>query len=219
MPLFRLVTLLRHNKVDLVIDVGANNGGYGTELRQLGYRGAIVSFEPLPGAYARLVERTRRDDSWTCHQIALDDTEGVKDLNVAGNDGASSSFLEMLPRHVAAAANSRYVEQLPVSVRRLDSMWGEINRPGARAFLKIDVQGLETNVLRGAEQTLPSLIGVQLELSLVPLYEGAAGYLDMLRFMTKSGFALVGLEPGFWDEMTGQTLQVDALFLRDEHRP
>ena len=75
-PLHGLSVLLQHLAVDLVVDVGANDGGYATALRELGYRRRIVSFEPLAEPFARLSERAGSDGSWDVVQCALGDQRG-----------------------------------------------------------------------------------------------------------------------------------------------
>ncbi len=50
--------------VDLVIDVGANVGQYGTQLRDWGYRGRIMSFEPMRDEYAALSRLAEADGNW-----------------------------------------------------------------------------------------------------------------------------------------------------------
>ena len=81
-------------------------------------------------------------------------------------------------------------------------------------FLKIDVQGYEKFVLEGAPNLLKRVIGVQLELSLVPLYEGDTPYLRMLEFLESAGLHLTLIEPGFRDKNTGEDLQFDGVFFR-----
>jgi hypothetical protein len=83
-----------------------------------------------------------------------------------------------------------------------------------RAYLKIDVQGLEMDVLRGAGATLAQVDMIEMELSTVPLYRGQALYREMIDHLAGLGFTLVGLAEGFSDERTGQLLQFDALFER-----
>ena len=57
----RLKKLFDTYQVDLVIDVGANTGSYGIALRDCGYSGLIISFEPIQGAYDKLLENANGD--------------------------------------------------------------------------------------------------------------------------------------------------------------
>lgn len=212
-PVGRRMALLRHFAVDTVIDVGANVGQYALELRRLGYRGYIISFEPLPAAVARLRSRAAKDPSWRVIPVALGKRNGSATLHVASNS-VSSSLLPMLQRHVDAAPASGYVDAIEVEVRRLDDIFDDIAGSARAPFLKLDVQGAEGDVLAGARRTLPRLVGLQVELSLVELYRGAPMFVEVISWLMAQGFTLMGLEPGFCNPKTGQLLQFDGLFFR-----
>ena len=200
--------------VDLVLDVGANDGGYGAGLRLGGYRGRLWSFEPGPAAYARLARRVRGDRDWSATPLALGAEAGTAQLRLAANEGHSSSLLAMLPRHLDAAPDVGVAETLAVEVRRLDEVAVPAVTTARRPFAKLDVQGSEAAVLDGAAGILDRLVGVQVELSLVPLYDGAATAAEVTDRVEAMGMKLVGLEPGFVDPATGELLQYDAIFMR-----
>lgn len=212
-PLGRRMMLLRHYGVDLVIDVGANVGQYALELRRLGYRGQIVSFEPLPTALTTLRARAARDPQWIVMPLALGNHAGRAKLYVAANS-VSSSLLPMLPRHLQAAPSSRYVGEAEVEICRLDDVFDGIVGASRTPFLKVDVQGGERGVLEGAASALQRLAGLQIELSLVPLYEGSPRLPEIVTFLEGHGFLLMSVEPGFSDPDSGQLLQVDGIFFR-----
>jgi FkbM family methyltransferase len=204
--------VLRDQGVDLVVDVGANEGQWARELRAEGYKGTIVSFEPLSAAYARLTQAARADAAWIVHRRALGDHDGEGRLNVAGNAGASSSLLTMAESHERAAPDSRYIAQEIVPVSRLDAL--ELPA-GKRLMLKLDVQGAERAVLAGAQATLERVRIIECELSLVELYGGQALMGELVQWLGGMGFALWGLRPGLADGVRGQLLQADGLFVRD----
>ena len=206
--------ILNGRGVDLVLDVGANRGQYGDDLRRAGYQGRICSFEPLPSAYGALARRASRDPLWDVHEIALGDRDRTAGLNVAANAGTSSSVLPMRERHLRAAPESRYLDTIDVPMRRLATIWAEIVPPACAPFLKLDVQGFEGAVLDGAADHLNELTGLQLEVSLVPLYEGAPTLREILDRTESLGMALAHVEPGFADPNTGELLQMDVLFVR-----
>lgn len=97
---------------------------------------------------------------------------------------------------------------------RLDSIFQDYYQPGDRAYMKIDVQGYEKHVIEGAEAVLDSIVGVQMEVSLVPLYEEEELIGETIKSMSDKGYILMGLEPGFFDRTTGQLLQADCIFFR-----
>ena len=213
-PLALRRQLFRSFGIEVVLDVGANTGQFALKLRtDTGYSGRIVSFEPLSSAFTALQANARGDRLWEVHNFALGDADGTEELNVAGNS-ESSSLLAMLPSHRRAAPESAYVGRERVAVRTLDSVFDTIIARPCRIFLKIDTQGAESRVLRGGEKALAGIDTVQLEMSLLPLYEGERPLSEMLSLMEGKGYSLVSLEPGFADEHTGQVLQVDGIFHR-----
>jgi FkbM family methyltransferase len=205
--------LLAHHGITVVFDVGANVGQYGTELRALGFRGKIVSCEPLRTGFERLARRAAADPAWVALHLALGDADGTRTINVSANL-QSSSLLEMMPQHVAAAPHSAYERTEDVCVRRLDAIYDDHARPDDRVFVKLDVQGYERFVLAGAERSLPRIRGMQLEMSLVPLYQGEATYAELIAEMTGRGFQLMSVEPVFRDPRSGQLLAMDGVFFR-----
>jgi FkbM family methyltransferase len=212
-PLERRRRLLKKLRVDLVIDVGAHEGEYGAELRTMGYGAQIVSFEPLQESFDRLADRARTDHRWRTVRSAIGPSPGLATMNVAANRGASSSFLPMLPEHVADAPGAQYIATEEVAVRRLDEACADAVRQTRAAFLKADVQGYESQVLESASGIMPSVVGLQLEMSLVPLYSGAPTLMTVLELAQDMGFRLIGLEPGF-AAADGRLLQADGLFER-----
>ncbi len=202
--------------IDLVLDVGANQGQYGALLRELGYRGRIVSFEPLAAAHAVLDARAAGDPGWTVGpRTAIGAEDGSITINVAGNS-ASSSVLPMLAAHGDAAPHSRYVGTEAVPLARLDRL-AAAHLASARApFVKIDTQGFETAVLAGAPDVLAAASAVQIELSLTPLYEGQALYDTIIAELKGRGFELWAIWPGFGRPGDGRLLQMDGIFARPE---
>ena len=213
-PLARRMHLLATARVDLVLDVGANAGQYGRSLRDAGYRGRIVSFEPMREAYAKLERETKGDPFWETRNFALGDFDGIAEINVSANS-YSSSILEILPRHLQSAPVSRHAGRESISVHKVDTVIDTISVGSEAIFLKVDTQGYEKRVLAGASVSLNRIVGAQLELSLVPLYQGDALLGEMLKLMEDCGFVLMSLEPEFFDPETAQLLQVDGVFFRE----
>lgn len=213
-PTGRLATMLATHRVDVVLDAGANIGQFALGLRGAGYRGRIVSFEPLPDAWRQLRHAARRDPDWEVPDaVALGATDGEVEINVSGNS-VSSSILDMLHSHASVAPGSRYVARERVPLRRLDAIAADHVAPGATPFLKIDTQGYEAQVLDGAAGLLERVAGLQLELSLVPLYAGQSLHRELIDRLDAAGFDLWALWPGFTDPASGRMLQVDAAFFR-----
>jgi FkbM family methyltransferase len=212
-PELRRGLLLRSHRIDVVLDVGANEGHYAEGLLRAGYSGRIVSFEPLSSARRELEHRAAAVPMWETRSFALGETAGTASFHVAGNS-SSSSLLPMTARHVASAPESAYVVDEQVEVCRLDDVAPEVVRAGERVWLKLDVQGFELPVLLGAERTLEQVEVVETELSLVELYEGQALIGEMVAHLAARGFGTWYFEPVLRDPASGELLQVDGLFAR-----
>jgi FkbM family methyltransferase len=206
---------LHSHGVNIVLDVGANIGQFGRKnLRDAGYRGGIVSFEPLSQAWDGLSQEAAGDNLWTvAPRMAIGAESGNININVSQNS-VSSSILDMLPEHQESAPESKYIAIEAVPIRRLDEIAPQYLTPESRIFLKIDTQGFESAVLQGAEGILNRVIGIQLELSLIPLYAGQQLYDEIISHLNQIGFDLWGMSTAFVDSESGRTLQVDATFFR-----
>jgi FkbM family methyltransferase len=205
----RVARRLVADGVPLVVDVGANRGQYASRLRQLGYQGRIVSYEPLAAAFEELVAASSEDDAWTCHPIALGDRHEEAEIHVATNS-ASSSLLEMAAAHREAAPGVAVSGSESVRVAPLDAV---LDAPET-CLLKLDVQGYEDRVLDGAAMTLERAALVECELSLAGLYHGQASARILIDRLNELGFDLVDLDPFFYDPTDGRVLSLDALFER-----
>jgi FkbM family methyltransferase len=207
--------------IDVVLDVGANAGQFAHHLRRdLAFKGRIYSFEPLSVPFRRLQSRAAQDPDWHAFNFALGDVKGIATINVAANS-ESSSLLEMLPSHVEAAPQSKFVGTEDVDVRTLDAIFDDLCQPGEGVYLKIDTQGFEGRVLQGADRSLPKIDTLQVEMSLTPLYSNELTFGELYQLLLGKGYAMVGLEPGFTNPQTGRLLQVDAIFhrLKDGRSP
>ncbi|MEI6971957.1 MAG: FkbM family methyltransferase [bacterium] len=205
--------ILKEKHITVVLDIGANIGQYAQCMRNSGYGGRIVSFEPLSAQYEMLSRQAVADGEWECRRLALGDIDGEMEISVAGNS-VSSSLLPMCDSHVEAEPRSAYVGTQQVAVSRLDSIAPGILKADDRVWLKLDVQGYEKNVILGACNTLSQVAVVECELSLLPLYKGQALYHEMIGLMEQNGFTLASVGDAFNDLRTGRLLQFDGIFTR-----
>jgi len=210
----QLMKTLAEHRINLVFDVGANAGHFGRFLRDAGYLGRIVSFEPLSAAWNLLRKASYNDPHWeAAPRTAIGSQNGEIEINVAQN-AVSSSILPMHTAHVVAAHESKYIGVERVPLRRLDSVAAAYIQPHSVAFLKVDTQGYEDQVLKGAESILDRIVGIQLELSTVPLYAGQLLYDDFFALLKPLGFELWAVCPVLVDPQSGRLLQLDATFFR-----
>lgn len=207
----RVVATMRSRRIDTVLDVGANVGQFATLARSAGFEGRIISCEPLTGAYAELSSRARRDRRWFTLNTAVGAEPGTATINVSENS-FSSSIREMTDVHLAAAPGSGYVAAETVPVTTVKAIASQHGIDPARTLLKIDTQGFEQEVLRGAGDLVGRFAAIQLELSFVELYEGQRLYADLVAQLAQAGYRIQQLDPGFSDP-EGRLLQVDGVFV------
>jgi FkbM family methyltransferase len=213
-PEKQLSTILNLLNIDVVFDIGANEGQFAREIRQHGYRGKIISFEPLTSARKNLLFFASPDPDWQVHeQSAIGDQDGEIEIHIAGNS-VSSSVLPMLESHSSAAVGSAYVGSERVPIFKLDRVANRYLDKNSNLFIKIDTQGYEWQVLDGASETLKRAKGVLCELSLVPLYHEQRLWRDIVDRLDQQGFVLWALQKGFANPKTGQSLQMDGIFIR-----
>jgi FkbM family methyltransferase len=211
--LSRRIKLLNHYEINKILDIGANDGGFAKEMFEIGYRGKIISFEPLLSAYSIIEAKSRNNNKWSTINKALGDFDGESFINVSKNS-VSSSMLNMLPTHLNSAPASKYISKERIIVNKLDSIYDDFCLDNENVYLKIDTQGFEKQILDGALNSLKNIKGVQLELSIIPLYDVTVTYIEMITFLNELGFELYSIESGFSDMKTGQLLQIDAIFFR-----
>ena len=210
----RFISMLRTHNVNLIFDVGANAGQFGVLLREIGFDGKIISFEPLSDARESLLNISRNDPMWQIAlQTAIGEENGEIEIQIAGNSH-SSSVLDMLDTHVRAAPDSKYIGKEKVALRTLDSIAPDYMDSNSISFIKIDTQGYETQVMNGAKKLMSQIVGLQVEISLVPLYKGQCLFDEMLKKLKNDGFELWSISTIFSDPNTAQLLQVDATFFR-----
>jgi FkbM family methyltransferase len=216
--------LLKQLRIDTVLDVGANEGGYGNLLRTfVGYTGRVVSFEPVPAVYARLAAKTAADPRWHAHQLALGDTDGELEINVTQRS-TMSSFLQRDETRLRTRGYEHLlkvtdiVRREPVPVRRLDTVFDEVvpDSREARVFLKCDTQGFDMQVIAGAERSLARVMALQIELSVQPIYAGAPGYVEVLERMGARGFDVSGIYPVRRDELS-RIVNFDCVMVNSRH--
>lgn len=179
--------------VDAVFDIGANEGKFGLFLRrELGYSGWIFSYEPAPEPLVALRRRASLDSKWEVFDKALGATAGVQDLHIARHS-TLSSFLRPRFDQTKFAYNSRQTSQtISVPVTSLDQAFLDIRSrvPIKRPFLKLDTQGYDMEVVWGGEEAMRSAVALQIELSIVPLYENTPTYAQTIQHLMQRGFRL-----------------------------
>ena len=211
-----LQRLLSHFDVDCVFDVGANTGQYATMLRQkAGFKGRIISFEPIPEAAAAIRLKARHDPLWTVEELALADTAEPRVLNVMAGSEFSSLSTPRTDEVGRFTAMNRPVRSIMVqsdtlagAFPRLQSVYG-FNLP----FLKMDTQGFDPAVLRGAGGILPSFVGFQSELSIRRIYQDAWDFREAITYYQSLGFDLSAFVPNNAGHFPA-LIEIDCIMVR-----
>ncbi len=226
-------SLLAHSLIQIthptvILDVGANEGQFALEIleNESGAHSSvstsslsplkIFSFEPLSKAHAVAMEKSKNYPKWKVYpRTALGDSEGEVMIHIAKNS-ASSSLFEMSSLHKTAAPQSITVDQEKTPITRLDRILGfrEGSEQNERYYLKIDTQGFELAVLKGAEGILNQVAAIQVELSWKELYVGQPLALEVMQWLMDRGFQPYGFSHDFRDAQTKHLLQMDGFFIR-----
>jgi FkbM family methyltransferase len=214
-----MLNLVDFSEADLALDVGANEGQFAKELLRYRPKMPVVSFEPGSQAHHLLQLSARHFPTWTvAKRVALGAEPSVATLNLTQNSQCASL------RKVADGGPTlgNFFEAAGVektTVERLDQFESsEIDR-AKRIYLKIDVQGFEKEVFQGCKQLLPRIAAIQVELSLMEVYEGQEFGLSSLAQFMDAGFVLYGISNGWRDNETGHLIQLDAFLLNSACRP
>ncbi|SIQ20165.1 MULTISPECIES: FkbM family methyltransferase [Acidiphilium] len=184
-----LAALFKSLKIDLVIDVGADQGQFGTLLRDhVGYTGPIASFEPIPASFATLQHRASIDPMWQVEHAALGEALGDLPLNVIDLQNfrpAPPPNTQRLPaRHTAQ------IKRQTIPVRTLDDIVPALRtRTRARhIFLKLDTNARDRAILHGGEHALGTIAAIQTELYTDRQFEDLPHYLGLLSYFQAKHF-------------------------------
>jgi FkbM family methyltransferase len=202
--------LLKLLKINCVLDVGAHNGSFARNLRSFGYEGYIIAFEPNRDEFLGLCKRFESDSRWMGMNIALGKENGQAMFHVARNS-LFSSFLT--PK---SAKIDRVCE---VDVKRLDSIFEDLIRPidNPLVFLKVDTQGYDLEVIKGAASCIQNIALLQSEISVQPIYNEMPHYPDSLNYYESLGFQLLDLFPVLRGKTFGNIVEYDCLMGRLEN--
>tara|TARA_B100000795_G_C22777996_1_gene430928 strand:+ start:998 stop:1729 length:732 start_codon:yes stop_codon:yes gene_type:complete len=211
---YRLTLGLKDNNIDYLFDIGANEGQFINELRYYGFRGKILSFEPLSEAHKKLIINSQRDVNWKVYKrIAVGNKNSKNIINVSQNS-VSSSILEINKRHTESAPNSKIIGKESIEERKFEDIFCELDIKEKNLFLKIDTQGYESQVLDGAEKILNLFKGILVEVSLTELYKNQKTWLEIINKIENLGFEIWSIDRGFTNKNNGRSLQADLVFFR-----
>jgi len=203
---------LKNAGIKTVIDAGAHAGEFSSAIHAVLPEAKIYAFEPLPDSSTELRKKLGRNGSVRVFQVALGEENGSVDF-WRSSFSKSSSVLPMSELHQSAFPWSAENRAITVKLRRLDEYLEQMQLP-SKTLLKIDVQGYEDRVLRGAVKLLEHVHYVIVEVSIGQLYEGQADFHAIYDILAPFGFSYLGNLEQLASPVDGTILQVDALFAR-----
>jgi FkbM family methyltransferase len=211
-----LAWVLERLRIDCVLDVGANQGQFAHRLRDLGYAGRIVSFEPVSLLLADLQRAAAKDPEWLALPYALGDEDGTAEINVVPGKMSSLLAASEFGRDWATKLRDSHTET--VEVRRLDSVLDEATAglPTPRIFLKLDTQGYDLQAFRGAGDRQSDMLALQSELACVPIYEGMPRMPEQLSEYESAGFEVSAISPVTKHRKSMRVIEFDVLMVRSE---
>lgn len=196
----------------MIFEVGAADGRDCAHYRQLFPSATVHAFEPLPANFAKLQARADADPGIKAHQLALSDRAGKATFHVAAWSDASS----LLPALDTGSTFDAY--QAPTTTIEVDTdtLDAVAERHGVTAIniLKIDAQGAELAILKGAKKLLSSgsISVIYTEAQFRPLYEGAGTFHEIAAYLAQYGFVLHNLY-NINHNQRGEACWCDAMFL------
>jgi FkbM family methyltransferase len=217
----QLRDLVRTNGVNLILDVGACDGGFVRFLRgPVGYRGKIISFEPTNDTFRMLCENLRADKNWRGCNVGIGDADSEGIINTYGNNRDFNSILSLRGDSARSyGVNLASKSEQPIKIRTIDGLWGDLveDIPDPIVYLKTDTQGHDPAVIRGATPRLKHIVAIQTELPALQLYDGMQSLPDSLKSMASLEYVPYGFHPvNQLKEMNGMTPEYDVVFIRSD---
>lgn len=211
-----LLWVFRELGINCVLDVGANEGQFASRLREAGYTGRIVSYEPVAHLVETLREQAADDPDWIVNPWALGDEDGTADINVVPGKMSSLLPASEFGRKWADKLSRAHTET--IQIRRLDAVLDDatkgIDEP--RVFLKMDTQGYDLATVRGAGDRIGEMLGLQSEVSCVPIYDGMPRMTEQLDSYAEAGFAISAMFPVSRHRPTLRVIEFDVVMVRPE---
>jgi FkbM family methyltransferase len=149
--------------------------------------------------------------------VAVGDTRGEASMNLHVEHSTSSSLLDATLSNHAAHPFIEKQTKVVVKTERLDDLLGDrLDSLRREILLKIDVQGYEARVLRGATRVLDATTACIVEVSLTPLYDGQPTFWQITSMLSQAGFEYIGnLSQKYGRD--GQVMWLDAVFKKSGH--
>ena len=203
--------------IETVIDVGANRGQFARRAIKAFPEARIVCFEPVPEAFELLrVWAESVSNPIDIFNVALGSEPESREFFVHSDHTMSSSFLRTTELLVTEFPYTREKYSVQVDVHILDEYREQIVGTGLEGIvLKLDVEGFELDVIKGAPRTLENVVALIVEIHLMELFEGHPTFWDVNAFLSDRNYRFAGsFPPG--TSAAGRVIGFDAIFIRED---
>ena len=213
---YHIAQTLEFHNIDLVLDIGANEGQFAEKLIEHGYKKKIISFEPIENVHKILKNNSKAHDNWIVYEnLGFGKINETKLINISKNS-VSSSILEINKTHLDIEPDARTIRKEEIRLITLNDFLSQNEYKDKKIFVKIDTQGYEENILLGADKVLNQISTIMIETSISKVYDQEKDYLEMINLMKSFGFYVWSVERGFTNKKTGQVLQLDIIFVNSD---
>ncbi len=206
-------TILKNFNVNTILDVGANEGQYASQVLKQGFTGKIFSFEPISAVYNILEKKAARSPQWSAFNLGIGSREEETMINVSENL-VSSSIFKVNNESTSAKPQTKVVRQEKIKITTIDNFFATKGSFEKNVMLKLDIQGFELEALKGAIKSMPLIKLIQCELSFVQIYDNIPLFGEVIEFVEKNGFEVFTIIPGFRDSHSGRMFQADGVFVK-----
>lgn len=214
---YRTVKILNTFSFDKVLDIGANTGQFAESLIDFGFKGEIVSFEPTTSPYNKLIRRVSKYKNWKlAEKCAIGDFDGSIAINISKNS-LFNSIKKIGTEYSSYNPGSSIIDKEKVQIYKLDSLQNKYFNKNENIFLKIDTQGFEKEVLKGAIEVLKYVKGIKIEIPLQPIYDDVSwSAMGIFNFFEEKGFVCISLNEVAVNNETGTVHEIDGIFINQE---
>lgn len=209
----QISSILKQYKIDVVIDVGANEGQFAKLIRKY-FDGDIYSFEPVSSTFKLLEANSKSDHQWYVYNFALGSENKMQNIHLSSHSVFNSllktnSYCE---QHFGEKVIT-FGEEI-ISIKRMDSILRDLipKIENKRILLKMDTQGFDMNVFSGIGSYLNYVYAIQTELSLIPIYDEMPHWTKNVEIFEANGFHVTGLFPVNRDKE--KVIEYDCLMTR-----
>ncbi len=206
--------LIRIHKIDLILDVGANDGQFARLLRESGYAGQIFSFEPVNDTFSKLFDASKNDELWEVFQFGLGDKCENLEINVSKASDLSS-ILNASTFGTNEYPNIEVGYKELIKIQTLDNFFIENNLAGKNIFLKMDTQGYDLKVFQGAKNSLIDIKVILSEISFIPIYEGMPHWVDVMSLYESFNFGVSGFYPVSRNKKNLSLIEADCVLVKN----